>query len=47
MAHYITDANGNVIAIRISKDGEPEQWLHIYENNNKIGIYGVFVYNYS
>ena len=31
-----TDNNGNVTAIRISKDGEEEQWIQIYENGQYI-----------
>ena len=31
-----TDNNGNVTAIRISKDGEEEQWIQIYENGKYI-----------
>ena len=31
-----TDTNGNVTAIRISKDGEEEQWIQIYENGQYI-----------
>ena len=31
-----TDANGNVTAIRISKEGEPEKWIQIYENGKYI-----------
>ena len=37
-----TDENGNVIAIRISPDGEPERWLSIYENGEYIGNYSPF-----
>lgn len=33
------DGNGNVIAIRISQDGEPERWLNIYKDNKYIGNY--------
>ena len=32
------DSNGNVIAVRISKDGEPEQWIYI-NNPNANGSY--------
>ena len=31
-----TDNNGNVTAIRISKDGEEDQWIQIYENGKYI-----------
>ncbi len=47
-----TDENGNVIAIRISMDGEDERWINIYENGEYNGIYssldgGTIDYNSS
>ena len=35
------DVNGNVIAIRISKDGEPEQWVYININNQNGDYYPI------
>ena len=44
-----TDSNGNVTAIRISKDGEPEKWIQIYENGKYIdgGVFEQYGQQYT
>ena len=44
-----SDANSNVTAIRISKDGEPEQWVQIYKDGKYIdgGIFEQYGYQYT
>ena len=44
-----TDSNGNVTAIRISKDGEDEQWIQIYQNGKYIdgGIFEQYGQQYT
>lgn len=44
------DENGNVIAVRISAEGESEKWIYIYQDGEYIGKYyeltkqGIFIY---
>jgi len=35
----MSDENGNVIAVRISKDGEEEQWIQMIQNGNQVGTF--------
>ena len=44
-----TDANGNVTAIRISKEGDPEKWIQIYENGKYIdgGVFEQYGQQYT
>ena len=35
----MTDENGNVLAVRISADGEEEQWIRINQNGTQVGTF--------
>lgn len=44
------DENGNIVAVRISAEGESEKWIYIYQDGEYIGKYyeltkqGIFIY---